>query len=316
MEVLMHFFKRLLPLFLAACVVFPAGAAPLKILDADKEHFYRATTGSGSIASPYGLGITIVDGMETSADGNTAVKVFIQDQTSQPIDLLVTEDQGTVTTTTEAVQGGNTVDLEPGHGMIVGDVIESSTAENFVQARLIAVATNTITVDTPWSRTFPIGTVVDSGNPDLIVDASPAAQRVFTVAPSLLQRIDIVRVIVRIHDASAMDFETLGGGTAVTNGIVFRKKNSDGTRTNLFTWKSNGDYISRAFDHLFQTNIGGNVRGFVSRSTWGGQSKRGVVVRLDGALSEEFEVVIQDDMTGTGVGLDLFEIIVQGHVVQ
>lgn len=312
----MHFLRRLLPLFLAALVIFPASSAPLKIFDADKEHFYRATTGSGSVASPYGLGITIVDGMETSADGNTAVKVFIQDQTTQPIDLLITENKGTATTTTEATQGGNTVDFEPGHGIVVGNVIESSTAENFVQAGVIGVATNTITVDTPWSRTFPIGTTVSVGDPNMVRNASPASQVVFTVSPSSLQKIDVTRIMLRIEDSSAMAFDTLGGGTPPTNGIVVRKKNSDGTRTNLFNFKSNGDFIGRSFDHSFQTGIGGATRAFISRSTWGGQSRRGVVLRIDGVTGEEFEIVVQDDMTGTGVGLDKMEMIVQGHVVQ
>jgi hypothetical protein len=316
MEVLMHYFLRLLPLFLAACLSFPAGAAPLKIYDSDHEQFYRATTGSGSVASPYGLGVTIVDGMETSADGNTAVKVFIQDQATQPIDLLITEDKGTATTTTEAVQGGNTVDFEPGHGIVVGDVIESSTAENFVQAGIIGVATNTITVDTPWSRTFPIGTTVNVGNPNMVTVSSPASQAVFSISPSALQTIDITRIMVRIEDSSAMAFDTLGGGSAVTNGIVFRKRNADGTTTNLFNWKTNGDFIGRAFDHSFQTGVGGSTRAFIARSTWAGQSKRGVVLRINGSLGEEFEVVIQDDMTGSGIGLDLMEMVGQGHVLQ
>jgi hypothetical protein len=254
--------------------------------------------------------------METSAEGNTAVKVFIQDQTTQPIDLLITEDKGTATSATVATQGENTVDFEPGHGISVGNVIESSTADNFVQARVINVATNTITVDTPWSRTFPIGTTVMVGDPNMVRDASPASQVVFTIAPSSVQVIDITRVQLRIEDSSAMAFDTLGGGTPPTNGIVIRKKNSDGTRTNYFNFKSNGDFIGRSFDHSFQTGVGGATRAFISRSTWGGQSKRGVVIRINGTLGEEFEIVVQDDLTGTGVGLDKLEMIVQGHVVQ
>jgi hypothetical protein len=316
MEVLMHFFKRLLPLFLAACVVFPASAAPLKILDADKEHFYRATTGSGSVASPYGLGITVVDGMETSQDGNTAVKVFIQDQTTQPIDLFMTENIGTATTLTVATQGENTVTMEPGHGLIVGYVIESSTAENFVQSTVINVAGDVITVDTPWSRTFPIGVTVNVGNPSLVVNGSPASQAIYSVSPSVLQIIDITRVIVRLEDSSAMAFDTFAGDGVLTNGVVFRIRNSDGTTTNLFNWKTNGDMIVRSFDHDFQTGVGGSTRGFVARSTWAGPSKRGVALRVNGVLGEEFETVIQDDMTATGSGIDKFQIIVQGHVVQ
>ena len=250
--------------------------------------------------------------IETSARGSRGLAVNIQDQTTQPIDLFFTEKKGTISTTNAVLQGGYTVDLTPGHGAVIGDVIEARTSENYVQATIVNVVGDTITVKTPWSRDFPAGVSLLLGNPNLNVVGSTVTNRIFSVAPSPLQEADIVRVIIIIEDASAMDFTTFGGAPELTNGCVLRYKNSDGTYTNLFNWASNGDIIARVFDHVFQSKIGGGLNALTARSTWGGQSKRGVVLRLDGALLEELEMVVQDDLTV----LNKFLVVAQGHMVQ
>ena len=49
-----------------------------------------------------------------------------------------------------------------------------------------------------------------------------------------------------------------------------------------------------------------------SRITWGGQSKQGVVIRLDGDTNDSFVAVVRDNLTG----LNKFRVKVQGHVVE
>ncbi len=251
--------------------------------------------------------------IETSNTGNVAVPVFIQDQTTQAIDIFFTENKGMVTTATVATQGGHSVDLEPGHGAIAGDVIEARTAENYVQAEILLVVGDTITVSTPWSRTFPIGTVVGLGNPLLSTAVgTPAAPVVFNINPSMLQRIDITGIILNFIDNTAMDFTTFGSLAQLVTGCTLRKLNTDLTFTNHFNWRDNGELIERSFDHNFQSKIGGGSFGFVARSTWAGQDKRGVTIRLNGALLEELQIVVQDDLTG----LDKLRVVAQGHIVQ
>jgi hypothetical protein len=249
---------------------------------------------------------------ETSARGNTALGVFIQDQTTQSIDVFFTDKEADVTTATVATQGGHSVDLEPGHTANIGDVIESRTAENFVQAEIINVVGDTITVSTPWSRTFPIGTVVGLGSPLLNVVGSLASPIIFTIDPSSDQEIDLTRLILNMIDSSSMDFTTFGGIPELANGVTLRYKQADGTFINLFNFRSNGELIERSFDHNFQSKVGGGSFGFVARSTWAGQDKRGVTIRIDGSLAEEMQIVIQDDLTG----LDKFRTVGQGHIVQ
>jgi hypothetical protein len=249
---------------------------------------------------------------ETSARGNTAFGVFIQDQTTQAIDVFFTNKEADVTTTTVASQGFHSVDLEPGHTANIGDVIESRTAENFVQAEIINVVGDTITVSTPWSRTFPIGTTVGLGSPLLSVVGSLASPVIFSIDPSSLQEIDMTRLILNFIDNAAMDFTTFGSLAQLSNGITLRYLQGDGTFINFFNFRSNGELIERSFDHVFQSKVGGGSFGFVARSTWSGQDKRGVTIRLDGALAEELQLVVQDDLTA----LDLLRVVGQGHIVQ
>lgn len=250
---------------------------------------------------------------EISARGVTALGVFIQDQTTQSIDIFFTSDKGTVTTATVATQGGHDVDLEPGHGAVIGDVIESRTAENYVQAELINVVGDTITVSTPWSRTFPIGTVVGLGSPNLNVLGTQATPVVFRINPSAVQNIDITRIMLNFIDNTAMDFTTFGSIPGpVTTGCTLRYLEQAGTFINHFNWRDNGELIERSFDHNFQSKVGGGSHGFVARSTWAGQSKRGVTIRVDGANGEELQILVQDDLTT----LDKFRVVAQGHIVQ
>ena len=109
-----------------------------------------------------------------------------------------------------------------------------------------------------------------------------------------------------------MDFTTFGGLAALANGCVLRYLQEDLTFINSFAWRTNDELIERSFDHNFQSKIGGGSHGFVARSTWSGQDKRGVTIRLDGALFEELQIVVQDDLTG----LDKFRVVSQGHIVQ
>lgn len=271
---------------------------------------------------------TVVDGVwediqddlaasfETSARGTTALGVFVQDQTTQAIDVFFTNKKADVTTATVAVQGEHSVDLEVGQGagVAVGDVIESRTAENFVQAEIIGVVGDTITVATPWSRTFPIGVTVGVGDP-FISNAigSLAAPVIYSVDPSALQEIDITKIIFNFIDNMAMDFTTFGSiNGPLANGVTLRYRQSDGTFINLFNWRDNSDLIERGFKHNFESKVGGGSFGFVAQKSYAGQNEHGVALRLNGALTEELQIVVQDDLTSQ----DKIRAVAQGHIVQ
>jgi hypothetical protein len=149
-----------------------------------------------------------------------------------------------------------------------------------------------------------------------LVDGS-VTPAIFSILPLSTQAGDMVRIIMEIRGGAnqAMDFSKFGSDTALTNGCVVRINNGDGTFKNLFNFKSNGDFIEQGFDNAFLEPKGGNtITGFTARVTWGGQSKHGVVIRLDGALGEALEVVVQDDLASTNN--TRFHLIAQGHELQ
>lgn len=260
--------------------------------------------------------INVTDMIETSARGDKAWAVYVQDQTTKLLSVPFLIERSTATLAQDTVVNSRTVELTPGHSAVVGQIIEMAEEQQesaFLQSQILAVNVNTITIDQPINRVFSAATavVVLSSN-QLNVDGSVAPQ-VFSVLPLANQSGDMVRVVFEMRDEEDMDFTTFGGLPELANGCVLRVNNGDGTYRNIFNFKSNGELLEQAFDGLFlQPKQGGTIKGFVAKLTWGGQGNHGVAVRLDGALGEALELVIQDDLTG----LTRFNMTAQGHELQ
>lgn len=258
------------------------------------------------------------DSFETSDRGNTALKAFIQDQTSPVLTVPLLLGRAALTLTADTVIDSRDINVLSGHGVTVGEIIELADASSmkFMQAAATSTTATTITLDQPVNRIYTItGSIVQASSKELLVDGS-VTPIIFSVLPLPNQVGDMVRVILEIRGTNngAMDFTTFGSAPELTNGCVLRVKNSDGTFKNEFNFKSNSDFMQQGFDHEFLEPKGGNTQtGFVSRLTWGGQSKHGVVIRLDGSLGEELQLLIQDDLT---VGNTRFHLTAQGHELQ
>lgn len=258
---------------------------------------------------------------ETSDRGDKGLAVNIQDQTTSVLTIPFLQTRTVVTLAVDTVQGSRTLTLTGGHGALVGEILELADTSNntFMQAEILVVATDLITLDQPITQIFlaagPTTVVVSSK--DMLVDGSSTPQ-IFSILPLPTQSGDMVRIIVGIEGPSEMDFTTFGSDDSLTNGCVLRLKKSDGTFKNLFNFKSNGDFIQQGFDEAFLRPKQGNAtHGLFSRVTWGGQDKHGVVIRLDGALGEELQVVIQDDLTVAGPSTNTkFTLLAQGHELQ
>lgn len=254
--------------------------------------------------------------IETSNRGVEALGVFIQDQTSPVLTVPFLQERAIVTLASDTAVGDRVVNLVGGHGAVAGEILELAVTggTEFMQAKIISVLVDAITIDQPVNRIYTVaGSTVVRSTDNMLVDGSITPQ-VFSILPLPGQIGDMVRIIVGIGGDDPMDFSTFGSDPALTNGCVIRVKNGDGTFKNLFNFKANGEFIAQGFDHDFLQNIGNNARSFASRVTWGGQSKHGVVIRLDGSLGEELQIVIQDDLTGAS-NTD-FTLQAQGHEIQ
>lgn len=252
----------------------------------------------------------------TVSDRNVeGAAVFTQDQTSPILTIPILIGRAVVTLAADTILNDRDITLTGGHGTLVGEIIElaDTVALKFMQARVTVVNVNVITLDQPVNRVYLAAgpTVVQRSSDNMLVNGLVTPQ-IFSILPLPSQSGDMVRIIMEIEGSTDMDQTTFGSVDGLENGCVLRMREADGNFKNLFNFKSNGDFISQGFDHSFlQPKTGNATRGFSGRISWGGQSKHGVVIRLDGSLAERLEVVIQDDLTA-GANTK-FKITAQGH---
>lgn len=170
----------------------------------------------------------------------------------------------------------------------------------------------------------PITTVVTAGNTNLCKDSATGVAIdgsvtpvVFNVKPDPAQMGDVTRLVIAFTSPNEVDLSTFGGAPALTRGLLLRVKRADGSFKNIFTYRSNFDLSMHGFD---TTNLvpktGNSTRGFVAMITFAGQENHGVVVRLDGRLGEELQLVVNDAMDATATGNIRVVAMAEGSVVQ
>lgn len=259
-----------------------------------------------------------VDGIIVS-NVTSSVDVFIQDQTTELIDLYLSELIAEVNITQNTNLDQNWVLIESDTVPVVDNLVCFKEGQAFYQGFILGVTSlggndYNISLDTPLD--YPYTTVGGCSirEHNLAVDGS-VNKRYFSVSPFGLDdgvEWDVVRLMFYIADDSVMDDGLFGGGAALTNGLVVRKK--DGIYKNLFNIKSNGEFAQRAYDLRYSEQAkppSGTLYTAVTRRTFGGQNKNGIVIRLGADNNDELQAIIQDDLTG----IEDIHVIVQGHVV-
>lgn len=285
----------------------------MEIKDGSGKVQYLAVDGTGTKADPFLLKESnLTQALEISESGSTGVGVFVQDQTTNPLGLPFLRSLGTFELASAVAIDDRVFTASTGHGLNVGEVIEFFNIDHFMQARVLVVATDDITIDTPINSEYLTGVVYNRGSDNLLVDGS-STPVIFRVIPEAVQSGDMTRIIILLESAAAqaMDFDDFGSTGVLTNGIVLRKKLLDGHYINMFNVKSNTDLMLEGFDHIIGTKTTGAY--FIARSSYAGQDKRGVAVRLLGSQLQEWQIVIQDNLTADNTK---FTIRAQGHELQ
>lgn len=250
--------------------------------------------------------------IEVSDRGSIGVPIFIQDQTTEALDVPFLNDRGTFTLDGNTTRDSRFFDANTGHSIAVGEIVELTDATSFMQARVLAVVTDAIELDTPINHVYLSGVTGTRSTDDMRVDGS-STPVVFSILPLVGQAGDMTRLIITIESTTAMDYTKFGSMSALTNGIVLRVKREGGDFRNQTTFKTNGEFVEKAFDNIYQEKSGGGGFGFVARLTYAGQAKHGVTIRIDGDLGEEWQVVIQDNLSS---GLTKLRISAGGHELQ
>jgi hypothetical protein len=251
---------------------------------------------------------------ELPLESNGGIPVNVQDQSTPAIIQKFNRVTNSTTLASPAVKYVKTISVIDATGISAGShiILFDPVSIRFSSFTALIVVSTTITLDTPIDFDYPAGTFVDIAITNMAVNGAITPQifglRGTGVPPGVELTFDVTRLIFKCFTLTAPDFGEFGDLTKLTNGLVLRKR--DGGTYNIFNVKDNGEIAGIMFDFNFISAIGSGQDGFISRLTFGGQSKLGVVQRL--SIGEDLELIIQDDLSG----LTLLEITAEGHITQ
>lgn len=249
--------------------------------------------------------------------------VALQDQTTNPVIVKFNKVHNSTTLTAATSKDDKTITVASTTGIIDGSyiILFNPTEERFYFGTAIgAPVGSVVTVDTPLDFEFPIGTYVDVAITNMAVDGSSTTQifglRGTSAPPGVDVKVDITRLIFTMVTDSPISLSKFGDLAKLTNGVVLRKR--DGIFNNIFNVKNNREIVNLMFDFnaSASTNPAQGEDGFVSRLTFAGQNKIGVVIRLP--VGEDLEILIQDNLLAaqSTAQILIFEIYAEGHIVE
>jgi len=241
-----------------------------------------------------------------------AQDVNIQDQHTLLVDLYLHEHIETLPLTADTSIGDTTVTVTDLSATIVGHLLCFKENGRFSQIGIVTI-TGTgpwdLVLESPLDYAYTTAGFCGSTTKEANVNGS-ITPVIYHISPPSGTQWDITRLMFYLQDNVAMDDAKFGGISALTKGIVLRKK--DTIYQNLFNVKSNGEFALRAYDRTYGDKAPAGSYSMFCRRTFAGQSKNGITIRLDGDTSDDLELIIQDDLTG----LEKFHIVCQGHVVK
>ncbi len=192
-------------------------------------------------------------------------------------------------------------------------ILFDPASENFsFYTQIGAPAAGIITLDTPLDFAYPAGAFVDVAITDMSING--ISTRTFGLRgtgapPGVDIRVDITTIIIQCVADSATDLDKFGDLTALTRGLVLRKRND--VVQNIFNVKSNNEISGvMKYDPVVTANPGQGIDGFRAELIFTGQENIGVAIRLP--IGEDLEVLVQDNLTD----LTFLEITAKGHLVQ
>lgn len=239
-----------------------------------------------------------------------SVDVFIQDQTTPPVEFWMSRTLNAVTINTAAGSRTNTLVLDPGHLVVVGDFLNIYQEDNnflgaglerksFTQVEVVSVVTNTIRIDKYLGFDLDPAKVVFSNRvsveQNVLGTLDTPVKFELCVPDNLIW--DLTRIMPVMVLASAGDDGLFGDIAALANGVAFGFESDvfDGYLVNI---KANAGFRATAFDVVYTTRSGGQGSyGMAVRKSFAGRDKYGVAIRLEGETNDCFVKYVQDDLT-------------------
>ena len=244
-----------------------------------------------------------------------ALDVVLNDSITPTIIAKMNRVTNSTTLTVASVVDTYDITVADATGAVIGSyvVMFSPILVRYAVFEVLAVNALVLTLDSLMPIVFPVGAFVDIGTTDMAVDGSSTpvhfGLRGTGIPPGIESTADITRILITCYTTGIgdlADFGDIAGG--LTRGLLFRKR--DGTNYNVFNVKTNGEIagMTMDFDPYAATNPQQGVNGFVSRLTFSGQDKLGVVIRLP--LGEDIEMIVQDNLST----LLKLEVVVEGSL--
>lgn len=236
-----------------------------------------------------------------------SIPVILQDQFSEIISLYMCQNKGTTTLTTSYVINTKIVVVASATGASVGDAIEISENGRLFQSIITNIATNTITMASPTDQAFTTGAVVTFGEWDFAQANGSVTPVVYKIKPPVGVKWDITKLNFSFTDDTTMDDGKFGGITALTSGLIFRAV--DGYTKQMGIISNNAGFREYGFECQYSDKAPAGLYGY------NGNLKikdTGVVMRLNGDTGDEFQIIVNDNLTG----LTKLAFVCQGHTVE
>jgi len=167
---------------------------------------------------------------------------------------------------------------------------------HFLFAKVLSVATNTITLDTPINVAYPIATTyIASVLINMNVDWSVTRQSFSASIPSTSElRLDLMSLRFIIADDVVMDDGKFWWLTTLTRWVILRKWTSEWDRHMNWNMKVNWDFWLYFNNKIYTDKWWGGWT-YTVESTLKFREDFGAVCRL--SAGEKLEIIIQDNLT-------------------
>ena len=223
--------------------------------------------------------------------------VFIQDQHTPPFQYyLMREDKTDITLTSGVTKGDVIIAVSAGHGFLAAQTpphyLVIMENDLYVQAKVISVTDDNITISVPSGSDFTTGATVLRGIIDMNINASGGEEEfVFNMRQGITP-IDIQFASLTIWNAGAAgDDGKFGDLAELTNGMRLVKENT--IDQGLGTYRANSDFREYGADIHYTDKSGGGGT-YAVDITFDIKKVYGVVIRIDPRIPDILKAIIND----------------------
>jgi len=208
----------------------------------------------------------VVPSVNCDKDGNViGGDVYLQDQHTPIVNFFFKRLLGLTTLSSNSTVNSNEITLTAGHGVVTGNYLSLLEGDRAYQGKVLNVATNVISLDSPLDYAYTIGAIVRNTTIDMNVNGG-VTPIVFDIVPSSGNKWHIKELTFMIEDADIMDTAKFGGISGLTKGIIVRRK--DGYYYNMCNIKSNGDFSARGYDVQYYDKAPSGVYGMLAKKSF------------------------------------------------